>query len=163
MQLLCFSIDDDRYAITSSVVVEIIRAVAITPLPGSTPVIAGVIDVRGTVVPVFDLRARFGVPTRDVVPADCFILVRTPTRVAALHVDRVHELLDADEASIAHGSADAFRAQVPTAQHIVGAVTMGDGMVFIHDVASFLSSAESESLESALAARVLSDIAEPRP
>ena len=37
------------------------------------------------------------------------------------------------------------------AQHIVGAVTLGDGMVLIHDVAAFLSSSESESLEAALA------------
>jgi purine-binding chemotaxis protein CheW len=152
MQLLCFSIDDHRYGISSDAVAEIIRAVAITPLPGSPSVIAGVIDVRGTIVPVFNLRARFGLPMREVIPSDCFILVRTPSRVAALHVDRVDELVDADEQALSDGSGDAFKTQVPTAAHIVGAVTLGDGMVLIHDVAAFLSSAESESLEAALAA-----------
>lgn len=149
MQLLCFSIDDHRYGITSDAVVEIVRAVAITPLPGSTSVIAGVIDVRGTIVPVFNLRARFGLSARDVSPADCFILARTPSRIAALHVDRVQDLVDVDDPS----AGNAFTAQVPAAQHVVGAATLADGMVLIHDVAAFLSSAETESLESALAAR----------
>jgi purine-binding chemotaxis protein CheW len=112
-----------------------------------------VIDVRGTIVPVFDLRARFGLPARDVSPADCFILARTPSRVAALHVDRVQDLVEVDDRSAAGDAGNAFATQVPTAQHIVGAATLPDGMVLIHDVAAFLSSAEAESLESALAAR----------
>lgn len=158
MQLLCFSIDDHRYGITSDVVVEIVRAVAITPLPGSTSVIAGVIDVRGMIVPVFDLRARFGLPVRDVIPADCFILARTASRVAALHVDSVQNLVDVDDRA-AGGTVpelSEFKAQVPTSHHIVGAATLPDGMVLIHDVAAFLSSAENESLDVALAARVSS-------
>lgn len=153
MQLLCFSIDDHRYGITSDAVVEIVRAVAITPLPGSTSVIAGVIDVRGTIVPVFDLRARFGLPARELSPADCFILARTPSRVAALHVDLVQDLVDVDDRSASADAEHVFTTQVPTAQHIVGAATLADGMVLIHDVAAFLSSTEAESLESALEAR----------
>ncbi|MEP6494835.1 MAG: chemotaxis protein CheW [bacterium] len=148
MRLLCFTVDDHRYGIASDVVVEIVRAVAVTPLPGSTSVIAGVIDVRGTIVPVFDLRARFTGTTRAVDPADHFILARTPSRTAALHVDRVQDLVDVEEES-----ASGIQAQVPTAQYLAGAVTLPDGMVFIHDVARFLSSAEADVLESALAAQ----------
>ena len=145
MRLLCFTIDDHRYGIDSRDVVEIVRAVAITSLPGAPAVIEGVIDVRGSVVPVFDLRARFRLPVRPVVPTDHFVLVRTPSRVAALHVDDVQDLVDVDDRSVS-----ALAQQVPAAQHVVGAVTLADGMVLIHDVATFLSDAESTALTAAL-------------
>lgn len=148
MQLLCFSIDEHRYGIPSDVVLEIVRAVAVTSLPGATSVVAGVIDVRGTIVPVFDLRARFGLPTRHVVPADRFILVRTPSRVAAVHVGHVADLVDVDDQSLSWND---FQTQVPTARYVAGAATLADGLILIHDVATFLSSAEAESLDSALA------------
>jgi purine-binding chemotaxis protein CheW len=146
MRLLRFSLDDHRYGIASDAVVEIVRAVAITPLPGASSVIEGVIDVRGTIVPVFDLRARFGLPTRAVIPDDRFILARTPSRIAALHVDHVDELVDVDDRS-----AESLHTQVLTAQHVSGAATLPDGLVLIHDVATFLSGAESDALDVALA------------
>ncbi len=148
MQLLSFTVDAHQYGIAADAVMEIVRAVAVTPLPGSPSVIEGIIDVRGTIVPVFDLRARFGVPSRAVTPADHFILARTPSRVAALHVDHVHDLVDVDADTIAE-----LGTQVPTASHVAGAVTLADGLVLIHDVTTFLSSAESASLNAALAQR----------
>jgi purine-binding chemotaxis protein CheW len=147
MQLLCFTVDEHRYGIASDSVLEIVRAVAITPLPGAPAVIEGVIDVRGVIVPVFDLRARFGQPSRAVTPADHFILAQTPSRVAALHVDHVQDLVDAPARA-----AGGMESQVPTAQHIAGAATLADGMVLIQDVATFLSAAESESFETVLTA-----------
>jgi purine-binding chemotaxis protein CheW len=148
MQLLCFTVDDHRYGIASDAVLEIVRSVAVTPLPGSPAVIEGVIDVRGTIVPVFDMRVRFGQPSRGVTPADHFILAQTPSRVAALHVDRVQDLIDVPP----NAKVD-ITGQVPTARHIAGAATLADGMVLIQDVATFLSSSESDSFEAALVAR----------
>src|SRR5678816_4221005 len=100
MRLLLFTIDSTRYAVASADVTEIVRAVAVTPLPGAPRAVAGVIDVRGSLVPVFDLRHRFGLPARDVEPEHHFILVRTPTRTAALHVDHVLDLADIADHSI---------------------------------------------------------------
>jgi purine-binding chemotaxis protein CheW len=152
MRLLSFTIDAHRYGIASGAVVEIVRAVAITPLPGSPRVVEGIIDVRGAIVPVFDLRARFSLPAKPLEPADQFILARavtsTTSRVAALHVDQVVDLVDVDD----HATSDPHR-QVSGVPHIAGVATLADGLMLIHDVDTFLSQAEAETLDSALVAR----------
>jgi purine-binding chemotaxis protein CheW len=148
MRLLTFALDGQRYAVTANAVVEIVRAVAVTPLPGAPGVIAGVIDVRGAIVPVFDLRVRFGVPRRATAVADQFILVRTPARTAALHVDQALDLVEADDASVSDP-----RRQATGAPHIAGVATLPDGLVLIHDVAAFLSMAEAETLDAAMEQR----------
>lgn len=148
MQLLLFTLDSSRYAIASASVAEIVRAVAITPLPGAPGVVAGVIDVRGKLVPVFDLRRRFGLPTREVDPADHFIIARTQSRTAALHVDQVLDLVDIDEQSIADP-----REHVAGAPLVAGVAMAEDGLALISDVEMFLSRAEQDTLDAALAAR----------
>ena len=145
MRLLLFLVDDVQYAVRSDAVAEIVRAVAVTPLPNAPDVIEGIIDVRGRIVPVFDLRLRFGRRSRPVVPADHFILVRAATRLAALHVDRVLDLIDVDPTAI-----DPMGAQVPSAAQVAGVALLPDGMALIHDVDAFLSAAEAASLDSAL-------------
>src|SRR5471030_1523511 len=97
MRLLSFNLDDHRYGVAAGAVAEIIRAVAITPLPGSPSVVEGIIDVRGAIVPVFDLRARFSLPAKPLETSDRFIIARTALRVAALHVDHVFDLVDVDD------------------------------------------------------------------
>lgn len=145
MRLLLFVIDDVQYAVRSDVVAEIIRAVAVTPLPNAPDVIEGIIDVRGRIVPVFDLRLRFGRRSRPVIPADHFILVRATTRLAALHVDRVLDLIDVDDTSV-----DPLGSQVSAASQVTGVALLPDGMALIHDVDAFLSAAEAVSLDAAL-------------
>jgi len=154
MRLLLFTIDEYRYGVPAEVVGEIVRAVAVTPLPNAPAVVEGVIDLRGAIVPVFDLRQRFGLPRRDVDPADHFIIVRAPTRTgrrtAALHVDRVLELADVEDNAI-----QTLAGQVQSADHVAGVAALADGLAVIHDVATFLSAAESESLQAALDAALV--------
>jgi purine-binding chemotaxis protein CheW len=148
MRLVLFTLASARYGVSADDVVEIVRAVAVTPLVGAPSIVKGLIDVRGVIVPVFDLRARLGLPSHAVQPADHFILVRTPSRIAALHVEGVSDLVEIDEREMTES-----RAQVPSTEQIAGVATLPDGMAFIHDVATFLSQAESDSLAAAMAAR----------
>jgi purine-binding chemotaxis protein CheW len=145
VRLLLFVINDVRYAMRSETVAEIIRAVAVTPLPNAPAVIEGIIDLRGRVVPVFDLRLRFGLASRPVAASDHFIIARATSRLAALHVDRVLDLVDvADDAIDATGQ--------PSARHVAGVALLGDGMALIHDLDTFLTTAEAETLDAALEA-----------
>jgi len=75
--LLVFRLDDQRYAFFLSIVVEVVRAVEITPLPSAPDIILGIINVRGTVVPVVNLRTRFRLPERNLEPDDRIIIART--------------------------------------------------------------------------------------
>jgi purine-binding chemotaxis protein CheW len=145
--LLLFLLDDSRFAIRADAVAEIIRAVAITPLPNAPAVIEGIIDLRGRMIPVFDLRRRFGLPPRELRASDHFIVVRAATRLAALHVDQVLDLTDAADDAI-----EPMTAAVSSAKHVDGVAHLGDGMALIHDVDAFLSAAEADALDAALEA-----------
>lgn len=146
MRLLLFLIDETRYAIRADAVVEIVRAVAVTPLPNAPAVVEGIIDVRGSIVPVFDLRRRFHLPLRELSPTDHFVIVRASTRQAAMHVDRVLDLENVDESSVSRVTDRVLRAD-----YVAGVATTADGLAVIHDVDEFLSAAEAESLDAALA------------
>ena len=76
------------------VVERIVRAVAITPLPGASANVLGVINVHGEVLPVLNLRRRLGFPERELEPDDEFILVRQRGRLAALIADRVEDVTE---------------------------------------------------------------------
>jgi purine-binding chemotaxis protein CheW len=147
MRFLLFTLDEGRYAVSGDAVAEIVRAVAVTRLPNAPAVVEGVIDLRGLVIPVFDLRRRFNLPSRAIELADHFIIVRTTRRMAVLHVDRVLDFADIDDHAVTE-----LDGPVHAASHVAGVATLADGLAVIHDVETFLSRAEEESLDAALAA-----------
>ena len=79
---------------------ELVRAVAITPLPNAPAVIEGVVNVRGRVLPVLDVRARFRLPAKPLDPSDHFIVASAGPRGVILRVDRATHLALVDEASV---------------------------------------------------------------
>ena len=103
-EVLRFDLGELRCAVPLTHVREVQRAVAVTPLPGAPPIIEGVIDVRGEIVPVVDVGTRLGLPPRPLRAAQSLVLVWTGERQVAVRVDGVHwlEPLEADDV------ADAF-------------------------------------------------------
>jgi purine-binding chemotaxis protein CheW len=146
MRFLLFTVDSARYAIAAETVLEMVRAVAVTALPGAPDAVAGIINVRGSVVPVFDMRLRFGAPQRRVAPEDHFVLVSATGRTVALHVDTILDLADIDADAVAKATAT-----LPSTKFIGGVAPMPDGLVLIHDVDTFLSVVEAATLDTALA------------
>lgn len=82
-----FLVDEQTYALRMEEVERIVRAVEIRPLPQSPPHVRGIINVQGRILPVVDLRLRFGQPSRDIRVEDHFIIANTPTVSAVLPVD----------------------------------------------------------------------------
>lgn len=146
VELLVFELSGQRYGLSLSAVREVVRAVAITPLPGAPPVVEGAIDVRGRVVPVLDLRARFGLPPHALDPDQQLILARAGRRLVAVRADRVARLDSVPATAI-----EVATQVTPTLRHLAGVARLTDGLVLIHDLETFLSQAEAESLEDALA------------
>ena len=65
-QLLVFALGDQRCALYLPVVDRVVRMVEITPLPKAPDIVLGVVNVHGEVIPVINVRKRFGLPQRDI-------------------------------------------------------------------------------------------------
>lgn len=143
--LLVLQLSPERFAIPTRTVVEIIRAVAITALPGAPPVVEGVINYRGRIVPVVDPRRRFGLPAIPLNPDQHFVVVTAGPRSIALRVDRATELVTVAADAIARAAEVA-----PAAPYVSGVVRLDDGLLVVHDLERFLSLEEETDLDRAL-------------
>jgi purine-binding chemotaxis protein CheW len=124
----------------------LLRAVSIAPLPRSPAIVEGVINVRGTLVPVLDIRKRFGLPASEVAPSNHLILAEAGGRKVALRVDRAHELVTVDSRDIVPADASIAGEGV-----VSGMARLPDGVLVIHDLERFLSLDERKATELALA------------
>ncbi|HXE97536.1 MAG TPA: chemotaxis protein CheW [Dongiaceae bacterium] len=145
LQLLVFTIDAQRYALHVSAVERAIRMVEITPLPKSPGIVSGVVNFHGAVVPVLNIRSRFGLPEREPELGDQLLIARTSRRMVALVVDSVHDVV-----TLPSGELVEPEAILPQLEHLEGVARLDDGMVFIQDLDAFLSLEEEQTLAAAI-------------
>lgn len=99
-QFVTFTIGDEEYGVDIMVVREIKGWVHATRLPSAPKHMRGVINLRGTMVPVFDLRARFGEGQTEVTKTHVVIIVSVTDRVIGLLVDAVSDILTIEMSDI---------------------------------------------------------------
>jgi len=143
--VLVFSLDDQRYALPLARVKRAIRVVAITPLPELPPIVLGILDLGGVVIPVIDIRKRFGHPSRDVRLSDHLIVATTGRRTVALLVDKTKEVIEISPESYAPSGKI-----LPGLELVDGAISLVDGLVLIHDLERLLSLDEETAIDRAL-------------
>ena len=117
-------LDAREYALPLDRVLEIALMVDITPVPEAAEWLKGVIDYRGSVVPVVDLRRRLGLKTRDVDASTPLVIVSSAPRVLALIVDEVEGLVEMS-------SRDITRAEDRDPHAAVGAIARHDERVLL--------------------------------
>lgn len=93
LQLVTFKVGSEEYAISILTVQEINRMMQITPVPQSPAFIEGVINLRGKIIPVMDLRKRFGRDAAEDREDSRIIVVEVASRVIGFTVDQVNEVL----------------------------------------------------------------------
>jgi purine-binding chemotaxis protein CheW len=147
LEVLVFELGGRRYGLPADDVRELVRAVAVVPLPGAPPAVEGVINVHGRLVPVLDLRARLGLPAKPVEPADHLVVARAGGRLVALRVDRATDLVRLDAADV-----EQARGLVPGLESAGWVARLADDVLLIHDPGTLLSRAESARLDDALPA-----------
>lgn len=152
VELLVFEVAGYQYAAPTALLWEVTRAVAITRLPMAPAVIDGVINVRGEIVPVIDVRQRCGLAIRPLTPDQHFVIIRAGTRWVALRVDRALDLVTVDD-----GAIEAVTQSTPGTEYVSGIAKLPDGLLVIHDLERFLSLDESRQLDGALAHATQSD------
>src|SRR5579883_2802761 len=99
-QLVVFRLGEDYFAMLISSVNEIIRLQKITPVPKAPPFVEGVTNLRGRVIPVIDLRKRFGVTPKPDTQISRIIVVEHGERLLGMMVDGVDEVLTVPASSI---------------------------------------------------------------
>lgn len=99
-ELIAFSIGDQQYCVDIMSVREIRGWTPATPLPHAAPFMRGVINLRGTVLPVVDLRARMGFGVTEPEARHVIIVARCGNREAGLLVDAVCDILSVAEEEI---------------------------------------------------------------
>ena len=92
MQVACFSVGGEEYAVDIMKIKEIINPVRITPVPKAPPFIDGIIELRGAILPVVDLRKRFDLPPTGLTRESKYIIIAVDGRIVGLVVDRVREV-----------------------------------------------------------------------
>jgi purine-binding chemotaxis protein CheW len=93
VRLLVFRLNGREHALPLEHIVEIFRMVAVAPLPEAPPWVRGVMDLRGRVIPVIDLRVKLGMPAREPHLSTPIVVVETGGAAAGLVTDEVVEVL----------------------------------------------------------------------
>jgi purine-binding chemotaxis protein CheW len=100
LELISFRIKDQEFCLDIMAVREIRGWTAATPLPYSPSYVRGVINLRGAVLPILDLKARLGLGDSEPSARSVIIVVHIGTRLVGLLVDGVSEILGADRATV---------------------------------------------------------------
>lgn len=97
---LSFNIQDEKYSVEIRYVTEIIGIQKIAPIPNTPKYIEGIINLRGNIIPVVNVRSRFGLDVIDYDDRTCIVVVGYDSNVIGLIVDSVSEVLIIKDANI---------------------------------------------------------------
>ncbi|GFO65621.1 chemotaxis protein CheW [Geomonas paludis] len=126
-------------------VTRVIRAAALTTIPHAPDVVLGILDLQGEVIPVINLRRRFGLPERSIGCEDQFVVARTGKFTLALHVDTAEGVCDQSA-----GEPVAADEIVAGTQFLAGVTRTAEGLVLIHDLDTLLFPDEQAQIQAAL-------------
>ncbi len=127
LRLATFGVGKDLFAVDIMRIREITRPLSVTAVPRAPPGMTGVIDLRGNVIPVFELRARFGLPPRppEAEPLARHVILRLDGRSYALVVDHVDDVVTVARSQLRSGpgvligdAADVFHGVCPVGDRL---------------------------------------------
>jgi len=152
---LTFALGSEEYGLEILKVREIIGFVEVTRIPQTPAYVQGVINLRGQVIPVVDLRAKFGMESVERTEATCIIVVEIScaddTISTGVVVDRVQEVLDIAGEQIE--DPPSFGSSVDT-EFILGMGKIGDAVKILLDIDKVLGGDEMAQLAGAASADV---------
>lgn len=93
LHMVCFRVDKEEYAIDIMKVQEIIRVNQITSVPQTSRYVEGIINLRGNVIPVVDMRLRFGLPEKERTEQNRIVVVTVNGKTTGLIADSVTDVL----------------------------------------------------------------------
>jgi len=146
VNLACFEVKEQIYALEVAAVREIVRIQEITPLPNAPALIEGVIDLRGAVVPVIDLAKLLGRGTADAGMLARIVVLETDGLVLGLQVDAATDVLTIDAARLEDVPELAAQAGYDAVRHVVRRA--GESPVMVLSLETLIESVYRSALPS---------------
>ncbi len=147
-QYLTFRLSDQDYGIPILEVQEIKGWTAVTPIPNSPHFIKGVLNLRGTIVPIIDLRLRFNLERKEYDQFTVIIVVNISGKLAGLVVDSVSDVVNASNEQ--HCEAPEFEGQL-NRQFIDGLVQFDEKLLILLDISKLADVDDLADMSSDLA------------
>jgi len=137
IQFLTFTIDGEEYGVEIINVREVKSWTEATRLPNSPEYLLGVINLRGLVIPIFDLKERFGEGKADISGLHVVIIMAIADRIIGVLVDAVSDILTVKESAIKDAPRGGNKVNVDE-QFITGLIGIDDRMVVLLDMEELL-------------------------
>jgi purine-binding chemotaxis protein CheW len=148
--LLVFRLGEERFALPCDRVSEIVPAATIQALPDAPALVEGILNLRGAIVAVLDVRRRFGLAPCPLHHEQHFIIATIGGGRVALRVDRAEDVVTVPASAIRPDSV------APGVRHVAGVAVVDDGLLVIQDLDRFLALDEARELDAALGAAAAS-------
>jgi purine-binding chemotaxis protein CheW len=129
--LVTFTVANEEYGVEIANVQEIIRATDITPVPGAPVHVKGVINLRGKIIPVVELRRRFGLPEVEATDEQRIVVVEHGEKRLGMHVDSVSQVIKLSSSVIEDMPEEATSVD---GNYIMGVGKMEDRLIIILDL-----------------------------
>jgi purine-binding chemotaxis protein CheW len=139
-EYVTFTLNEEIYAFDALQVQEIIELTSVTKVPHLPGYLKGVINLRGTIIPVIDLKLKFGMESGEYKKHTCIIVTEYSRGVMGLIVDSVSDILNIHPQSISN--APNFGTSINT-EFIAGMAKTGDSLVLVLDVDRVLTEEEA--------------------
>ncbi|GAB2532852.1 chemotaxis protein CheW [Rhodanobacter koreensis] len=149
MQQLTFTLAGEEYGVDILAVREIRGWSRVTRIPQTPVYLLGVLNLRGAIVPVMDLRLRFGLERESYGDTTVVIIVAIAERLFGIVVDGVSDVVDIDQAAI---SPVPDMGTVVDTRYLKGLATHAERMVMLLDVEKLMRPEDVETLDAALPA-----------
>ena len=145
IRLVSFDVENEQFAVDILRVQEINRMMSLTKIPQSPPGVRGVINLRGRIVPVLDLRTRMGLEIIEPNDASRIIVVDIMGSTIGFIVDAVHEGLEVDPRTVEPTPAITTCADT---SYIQGVAKIGEKLLILLDLDHLLTAETLKSLDS---------------
>ncbi len=146
MHVVIFQLGEQRYAIPVAEIAQLIEMVAITPIPNAPGIVVGVINVRGKVVPIIDLRQRLGLSTLDYGLHTPIVLLDLESLMLGIVVDKVLQVQEISSDMWETPPQIMPKHMATRTKFIVGVAKLEDYLLVILNINALLTEPEKEFL-----------------
>ncbi len=142
-QFVGFRLGERDFAVDIRRIIEIIYFRAVTPMPEAPEFVEGVVDLRGKIIPILDLRKIIKIPEVEMGDPNHILIIRTQKRMVGVIVDSVQEVLRISLRNLQSPHATLGRKSSP---HLKGVYRNNDHLIFILTLEKLLTTEENKRL-----------------